>query len=470
MTLRSLAFPLMLLLPISAVACAAADNAQHVDAMRALVDDPPEWAGTDPIGKRLWTTAQAFYEKRGYHPAWIDGNGTTPQLIDLLQQLKLSEQHGLDPERYGTDDFSRIVEESQTRFRGTKFDIARVPELDARLTYAYLRYAADLLGWTTSPAQVRRDWLVAPRKEDLEARLADAVSSTDVRQTLEALAPSHSQYKGLQVALAAERDNPRGRTEQIRMNMERWRWAPRDLGDRHILINVPSYQLQVMEGDTPVLAMRVIVGASETPTPIFSDAMTYVVFSPYWNIPESILREETLPRAAENPEYLERNRIEVVRAGDTDPIDPESIDWDDESETKGLRFRQAPGPENALGLVKFIFPNHFSVYLHDTPADRLFQQENRALSHGCIRVENPVALAEYVLKARSEWTSERIRAAMAAKKEETVTLKEPLQVHIGYWTAWVGADGKTVTYTADPYGVDEAHARVRAAALSTRAE
>ena len=255
------------------------------------------------------------------------------------------------------------------------------------------------------------------------------------------------------------------------MNLERWRWAPRDLGDKYILVNVPAYQLQVMEGDKPTLAMRVIVGAPDNPTPIFSDDMRYVVFSPYWNIPEDILRKETLPHLAKDPDYLERNHIEVVGTSGKDVVDASSIDWSDEGALKKVRFRQAPGDENALGLVKFIFPNHFNVYLHDTPADRLFFKPKRALSHGCIRVEKPVALAEFVMGLdHPDWTPQRIAAAMHANQEQTVSLKTPLPVHIGYWTAWVEPDGKTVTYTDDPYGIDQVHARVRAARTRGTAE
>jgi hypothetical protein len=186
-----------------------------------------------------------------------------------------------------------------------------------------------------------------------------------VRASLEDLAPTHPQYKGLQAALALEQSTPSGHGDQIRMNMERWRWAPHDLGERYILVNVPAYVMQVMEGERPVLSMRVIVGDPEHQTPLFSDEMTYVVFSPYWNIPPDILREETLPRLARDPDFLRRNNIEVVGTTGDDEIDPASIDWSDESATRKIRLRQRPGDDNALGLVKFIFPNNFNVYLHE---------------------------------------------------------------------------------------------------------
>ena len=450
---------------LAVAGCTRVDNQQHAAPIRALIARVPPWVDKGAVGKRLWAFERAFYEERQFLPAWIDGDAPTPQMTDLLSQLRYAERHGLDPARYHVDEFEQTRDASNTRMRGTRFAVEQVPELDAKMTYAYLRYAADLLGWSSSSRDIDPNWLTTPKSEDLAERLKTAIGEQHVRDTLESLAPSHPQYKGLQAALEREKTNPDGHTEQIKMNMERWRWAPRDLGDRYILINVPAYVLQVMEGDSPALAMRVVVGQPDHRTPIFSDAMTYLVFSPYWNIPESILRHETLPRIARDPEYLERNHIEVVgTSGKAEPIDPKSIDWSDESAVARVRFRQAPGDENALGLVKFIFPNHFDVYLHDTPMDKLFARPERALSHGCIRVEQPVALAEYVMRDRPEWTEARIADAMHAKQEQTVKLKTPLPVHIGYWTAWVEPDGKTVTYTSDPYGYDSVQARPLAAA------
>jgi murein L,D-transpeptidase YcbB/YkuD len=288
-------------------------------------------------------------------------------------------------------------------------------------------------------------------------RLTAAVRDARVRESLEELAPVHPQYRGLQAALAREREQPTGQADRIRMNLERWRWAPRDLGERYVLVNVPAYMLHVMEGDSPSFAMRVIVGQPDWPTPLFSDEMTHVVFSPYWNIPEGIERQETLPRVARDPDFLLRNNIEVV--GTSGVVDPWSIDWSDESAVSTLRFRQRPGPGNALGLVKFMFPNRFSVYLHDTPGDRLFFRDTRALSHGCIRIEDPLAMAEYALGDDPSWTRARITDAMHARQERHVKLTRPIPVHIGYWTAWVGPGGQ-VMFTGDPYGIDRAHANL----------
>lgn len=438
------------------------DNSQHVAAMRSLLGGTPQWVDRSSLGKRLWAFERAFYEQRQFLPAWIDGDRTTPPMKELISQLKYSEAHGLDPASYHVRDFEQARERSQTKFDGTRFDATTVPDLDARMTYAYLRYAADLLGWDAHAKEVYENWLVEPKKEDLAARLSEAVKDNHVRATLEELAPTHPQYKGLQAALARERQNPTGHEEGLKMNLERWRWAPRDLGDRYVLVNVPAYQLQVMEGDQPKLAMRVVVGKPDTPTPLFSDEMTYIVFSPSWNVPESIIRKELQPRLVNNPDYLRRMGIEVVGTSGEE-VDPAAVDWEDESATSGLRFRQPPGEDNALGGVKFVFPNHFSIFLHDTPTVKLFAKPQRALSHGCIRVEDPVGLARYVLGDQPEWTEPRIVDAMHKDEEHAVTLKHKLPVHIGYWTAWVGPDGKSVTYTDDPYHIDDAHARVRAA-------
>jgi murein L,D-transpeptidase YcbB/YkuD len=476
---------------VCAAACSGVDRQQNADAVRRLSAKAPRWVERTKSGQALWSVEQKFYEQRGYQPAWIDGDDPTPQLDALLRALRDAELHGLDSARYGLNQLVAERQKADEAVMGASFEPERVPDLDLRLTYAFLQHASDIIGSPTAAREVDRNWLATPKNEDLLAHLTRALDGNQVREALDGLAPAHPQYKGLQAALARYRkegdravagtsgdpgdDLPVSwRLQQIRMNLERWRWLPRDLGEHHILINVPAYQMQVIEGEKPVLAMRVIVGKPDTRTPLFSDYMTYVVFSPYWNIPETILREETVPKLVKDPDYLVRNNIEVVRgAGKAEEvIDASSIDWSDKSQVEGVRFRQAPGPENALGLVKFIFPNHFNVYLHDTPGDTLFNRERRTLSHGCIRIEKPADLAEYVLADQSQWTPERIRTAMNAQQEQSVTLKKPLPVHIGYWTAWVEADGQ-VKFTEDPYGLDRAQARLMTPAAvptATRAE
>jgi murein L,D-transpeptidase YcbB/YkuD len=444
---------------VLAASCSRVEREQFAPEVQRLVQAPPQWVDRGSFGKRIWAIQKQFYEAREYAPAWIDGDRPTEQLDQLVDVIGEADAHGLDPQEYGIQQLRDARAAAEEAWIGARFAHERIPEIDLRLTYAFLEHAADLLGWRLSPRAVDPSWLAAPKKVDLVDRLEAALDGNKIGETLETLAPEHPQYKGLQAALArAREEGKRDDVQRIVLNLERWRWVPSDLGERHVLVNVPSYQMQVIEGGTPVLAMRVIVGAPETPTPLFSDKMTYVVFSPYWNIPESILREETLPRLVEDPEYLVRNNMEVVGTSG-ELVDVTSVDWTDEEVIKGLRFRQAPGPENALGLVKFIFPNHFSVYLHDTPGDALFNKEQRTLSHGCIRIEKPVELAQYVLGDRG-WTEPRIAKAMHAQEEHSVKLTEPLPVHIGYWTAWVQEDGR-VAFTDDPYGLDAKHAAAR---------
>jgi murein L,D-transpeptidase YcbB/YkuD len=179
--------------------------------------------------------------------------------------------------------------------------------------------------------------------------------------------------------------------------------------------------------------------------------MTHVIFSPYWNVPPNIAREETIPRAANDPAFLARNNMEVVGPSG-EVVDPSSIDW---SNPAGLRIRQRPGTRNALGGVKFVFPNNFDVYLHDTNAGALFNRIERALSHGCVRVEEPAALAKYVLRDAPEWTAEAIQQAMQSGREKHVKLKEPIPVYILYKTAWVHDGG--VRFLKDLYGYDADH-------------
>ena len=244
------------------------------------------------------------------------------------------------------------------------------------------------------------------------------------------------------------------RLRQIELNMERWRWFPRDLGPVHIRVNVPEYHLDLWDDGRVALSMNVIVGAVDKPTPIFSDTMTTVAFAPYWNVPASIANDETLPEVMNDPEFLTRNNIEVVSTTG-DVIDPGSIDWSQAQEEDQFpyRFRQRPGTANSLGRVKFLFPNDFDVYLHDTPAVALFSKNYRALSHGCVRVQDPVKLAEYLLRASHRWDSARIAQAMNAPEEQQVKLPEPIPVHLMYWTARVDADG-TVRFFNDIYGHD----------------
>jgi murein L,D-transpeptidase YcbB/YkuD len=251
------------------------------------------------------------------------------------------------------------------------------------------------------------------------------------------------------------------RVQQLALNLERWRWLPVDLGERYILVNVPEYRLEVWDHGQVPLSMRVVVGKKDTPTPIFNDDMTHVVFAPYWNVPPDIVKNETVPQALRDPAFLARTNMEVLdNIGN--PVDPASIDSANIGE---YRFRQRPGASNSLGLVKFMVPNQFNVYLHDTPADSLFARATRSFSHGCVRVEQPDKLAQYVLADQPSWTVERINDAMHGGQEKTVKLSRPLPVYLGYWTARISADG-ILQFRNDLYGVDARQSAMLSQALA----
>lgn len=250
------------------------------------------------------------------------------------------------------------------------------------------------------------------------------------------------------------------RLDQLSLSMERWRWLPRELGERHILVNVPEYRLEVWEDKKVPLEMRVVVGKKDTPTPIFSDDMTHIVFSPYWNVPPDIVKNETLPSVMRDAAFLDRTNMEVLDKSGA-PVDPSSIDLENAG---AYRFRQRPGASNSLGLVKFMFPNSFNVYLHDTPVDSLFARATRSFSHGCVRLEQPEQLARYVLGDQPEWTPERIAEAMRSGVEKHVKLTRSIPVYLGYWTARVSADG-LVQFRDDLYGIDARQSAMLTAAI-----
>jgi len=220
---------------------------------------------------------------------------------------------------------------------------------------------------------------------------------------------------------------------KIIINMERARWVPLDLKRHYLIVNIPSFTLYAYDADTIHFSMNVVVGRDVHKTVLFSGDIKYIVFSPYWDIPPSILRNEILPGIRKDPNYLKRNNMEWV----------------------GNRVRQKPGPKNSLGLVKFLFPNSYNIYMHDTPAKSLFEKSARAFSHGCIRLGEPEKLAGYLLRDDPQWTAEKINKAMHAGVEKYVTLKNPVPVYIGYMTAYVDNQGR-INFRNDVYKRDGA--------------
>ena len=222
------------------------------------------------------------------------------------------------------------------------------------------------------------------------------------------------------------------RIKQILINMERLRWMPAEPNSDYLLVNIPEFRLHVYEDGVYKFNMNVVVGSTAHNTVIFSGKMKYIVFSPYWNVPNSILKNEILPGINRNSNYLANHNME----------------WNNGS------VRQKPGPKNSLGLVKFLFPNSYNIYLHDTPSKSLFGENRRDFSHGCIRLSQPAKLANFLLRKDSTWTEQKIDSAMHAGKEKYVTLKPEIPVVIGYFTAFVDKDGK-LNFRNDVYGEDK---------------
>ncbi|TGD79367.1 L,D-transpeptidase family protein [Hymenobacter wooponensis] len=252
------------------------------------------------------------------------------------------------------------------------------------------------------------------------------------------------------------------RIDQIVLNMERWRWIPKKFEPSYLLVNIPDYTLHVIEDGKEAFNMRVIVGKTLNATPVFSDKMEFVVLAPYWNVPFSIIDKELRPKlVADAQGTLDRLDMEVVKGwgAKATPIDPNSVDWANVTDkTWKYTLRRRPGPKNDLGDVKFIFPNSNDIYLHDTPHDELFSQNKRGFSHGCVRVAEPIKLAEYLLRDKPGWDRTAILDTIAGRREKYITLPEKLPVYLVYFTAWVDENGK-VNFRDDIYGHDKALAK-----------
>ena len=251
------------------------------------------------------------------------------------------------------------------------------------------------------------------------------------------------------------------RVRQIELTMERWRWLPSELVTAPIIVNIPQFRLFAFESTTDseaqIRQMEVIVGKSfdTTQTPVFAADMSYLIFRPYWEVPYSIALKEIVPSARANPAVIERHQMEIVSGGGDSAVVMPNTAENVELVAKGtLRLRQRPGPSNSLGLVKFMMPNPYNVYLHSTPAQSLFAETRRDFSHGCVRVSDPIGLAQYVLRDSPEWTRDKILAAMNGDKPLTVTLKNRIRVFIVYGTA-IATEKGNVLFFDDIYRHDE---------------
>tara|TARA_R110002096_G_scaffold206192_2_gene392295 strand:+ start:625 stop:2355 length:1731 start_codon:yes stop_codon:yes gene_type:complete len=260
---------------------------------------------------------------------------------------------------------------------------------------------------------------------------------------------------------AALNRSPARKLELVHLNLQRARLMPDAPGKRYVMVNLPSGEVYGFNGPKLEVSMRVVFGKSGArSTPLFRETMRYVVFRPYWNVPDSILQGEILPKVARDPSYLSRNGYEIVRSFDWNarplPLSRSTF-WALKDGT--LKIRQTPGRHNALGAVKFLFPNDHSVYLHDTPEDHLFSQSERDFSHGCIRLEKPAAFAEWVLGPQG-WSKDRVAQAMRRGSRNSVTIEEPIPVYVTYFTAFPHPETKEIRHYFDIYGRDDYEAKL----------
>ena len=348
----------------------------------------------------------------------------------------------------------RQLKQALARYRALAADASLVP---APLPAITVRPGQPL---AAAPALAR--WLSAlgdlpagatPAADHYDGTLSEAVRHFQQRHGLEADGLiGQGTREALSIALPQ-------RVQQIELAMERLRWLGNASQQRFLAINIPNFTLWAWDARDPQhtpLTMGVIVGrALDTRTPVLQEEMRRVIFRPYWNVPRSILLKELLPRIRRDPTVLAREELEIVRGGGDDALPVPATAENLALLAQGaLRLRQRPGERNSLGLVKFVFPNDDNVYLHSTPAQSLFRRARRDFSHGCVRVEDPVALAEWVLREQPAWTRERIVAAMGAQRPQQVALQQPIPVLLFYTTAFVSPTTGELHFADDLYGHD----------------
>lgn len=493
---------------VGVVGCSRKNVPETAPAIQAVLATKPTLSDS-AHATDVWKDVHSFYAAREDGPAWVAHLDPTKRAKDAIAVLRSAANHGLRAEDYQTEKLSLAL--NALGKSGSDADPAvkkprpedrlrQLADFDVRLTSALLSLGRDVAIGRTTPDGIAKGWQARRAVPDLVGTLT--ASTDDLKTWLDKVKPRHTEYAALEDALVGLRATaladaeateatfydmskkegvvafqehhglkPTGvvdkatkaaanvpltfRIAQVEANLERWRWMPDDLGDPHLLVNIPLYHVLIREHGKTTNDIRVVVGKTGHETPIFSGEITTVVFSPYWNIPESIVQGETAPKMAADPAYLARNNIEILRRtpSGTETVSPSSVDWNNDASLKDLAFRQKPGSNNALGHVKFLFPNKFNVYLHDSPAEELFSRVGRAFSHGCVRVEEPETLAKYVLRDNPDWPLEKILKAMNSGVERSVTMKEPLPVHIAYFTAWVD-ENNGLHFEPDVYGYD----------------
>jgi murein L,D-transpeptidase YcbB/YkuD len=415
-----------------------------------------------------------IYSPRNFAPLWIRDGTPTPQAIALIRVLCTAENYGLRSAQYlDCPRFEPLLSGSVSVARTLPLANA---QFDMGLTSATMRFLSHIHFGRIDPHYAGFD--LSSKRPALRYGeiLGQLSASSDVGPVIASVEPPFQHYNLLKQALLRYRllaagqalptraellSAPYGRRiRQIELTLERWRWLPA-FDTPPIIVNIPQFRLFAFQTTrdlkSEILQMDVIVGRTfpKLRTPVFAADLKYVIFRPYWDVPYSITQHEMLADLRRKPDFLSKQHLEIVDGpGDSAPVVPLSQQSLERLSAGKLRLRQRPGEDNALGLIKFMLPNSYNVYLHSTPAHRLFSQPRRAFSHGCIRVSDPAALASFVLRnAPGDWTPESIEAAMHGADSFRVNLKTPIRVLILYGTALATEDG-AILFFEDLYGHD----------------
>jgi len=382
--------------------------------------------------KKERAAAEAFYQSRNYLPLWLDKGLENARATSAIARLKNADSDGLEASDYKTPNFAGLTGDT-------------LAEADLKLTQAVLTYARHVQAGRFLYTRVSRNIELpqaAPEPADVLSMLA---ATTDAGKALDTFSPQNEGYQKLKAMLAELRGASGGKkadtsrqVETIIANMERWRWYPRDLGSAHVIVNQPDFTLKVMHDGAQVWTTRIVIGKPSMPTPLLSETMKFITVNPTWHVPPSIVHNEYLPALAQDPTVLSRMGLRVSYSGG------------------GVSIWQPPGPSNALGRIRFNFPNRFLVYQHDTPDKYYFAHEVRAYSHGCMRVQDPAKYAEVLLniaRPQEHWTAARITRMFGNGEQDIQLQPTPIWVHLTYQTAFVDDHGKLQT-RRDIYNLD----------------
>lgn len=417
------------------------------------------WPRISDVTETLLATYDTIY----WHPLWLRDGRPTATAIAALRNVALVERVGLHPSDY---DAARL-DSLATVLSGDPPDSSAASQFEALMSVAVARVLGTLQWGRVNPRDVHEAFRIPHDDYDLPAAIRTMAAGTDPTAIFNDAEPPFLHYRLLEAELARQRrlaadsvaadaqKRMAARITQIELSLERWRWLPHSFPGRVIIVNIPEFRLHAFDrltaDSTALFSMDVVVGeAFDHRTPVFMKELQHVAFSPYWEVPSSIARNEIKPKAVKSSSYLARNHYVLLGPGDRPvPATAGNI----AAIGRSIRVRQLPGAGNALGRVKFIFPNVHNVYMHDTPVQSAFDRERRDLSHGCIRLSQPLELARWVLRDMPEWTDAAIDSATKRSTPLDVPVAERIPILILYGTAVAERSGEMKFYR-DIYGHD----------------